>query len=113
KSSIPDVPVLVNHSRLDDVVPFEQGRDLASTWCAAGNRVAFEDNLGPTHVGGYVVSLPRVEAFTDRTFAGKAPLDSCWRLRAQPSSTRALRPGSAESPLRRSAVSLHARGPLR
>lgn len=80
KSSIPDVPVLVNHSRLDDVVPFEQGRDLASTWCAAGTRVAFEDNLGPTHVGGYVVSLPRVEAFTDRTFAGKAPLDSCWRL---------------------------------
>jgi hypothetical protein len=80
KSSVPDVPVLVNHSRLDDVVPFGQGRDLASTWCAAGNRVAFEDNLGPTHLGGYVVSLPRVEAFTDRTFAGKAPLDSCWRL---------------------------------
>src|SRR5699024_4641126 len=80
KSSIPDVPVLVNHSRLDDVVPFEQGRDLASTWCTAGNRAAFEGTVETTHVVGYVVWLLRVEAFTDRTFAGKAPLDSCWRL---------------------------------
>lgn len=80
QASIPDVPVLVNHSRLDDVVPFAQGRGLASAWCRAGNSLAFEDNLGPTHIGGYLVSLPRIEAFTKRTFAGKAPLDSCWRL---------------------------------
>lgn len=80
QAEIPDVPVLVNHSRLDDVVPFELGRELASTWCDAGNRVAFEDNLGPTHLGGYIAALPRVETFTTRTFAGKHPLDSCWRL---------------------------------
>ncbi|WP_436326856.1 lipase family protein [Brevibacterium sp. FAM 27836] len=80
KAPVPDVPLLVNHSRLDDVIPFEQGKELASTWCRAGHKVAFEDNLGPTHVGGYIASLPRVETFTSRTFAGKAPLDSCWRL---------------------------------
>ncbi|GAA1855805.1 lipase family protein [Brevibacterium marinum] len=80
QSPIPDVPVLVNHSRLDDVVPFGLGRELASTWCDAGNRVAFEDNLGPTHIGGYIAALPRVEIFTNRTFDDKAPLDSCWRL---------------------------------
>lgn len=80
KAPVPDVPLLVSHSRLDDVVPFEQGKELAATWCRAGHKVAFEDNLGPTHIGGYVASLPRVKAFTERTFAGKAPLDSCWRL---------------------------------
>ncbi|SDS24152.1 triacylglycerol lipase [Brevibacterium sandarakinum] len=80
QEEIPDVPVLVNHSRLDDVVPFELGRELASTWCDAGNRVAFEDNLGPTHIGGYIAALPRIEIFTNRTFDDKAPLDSCWRL---------------------------------
>lgn len=80
REEIPGVPVLVNHSRLDDVVPFELGRELASTWCDAGNRVAFEDNLGPTHIGGYIAALPRVETFTNRTFDEKAPLDSCWRL---------------------------------
>lgn len=80
RAEIPDIPVLVNHSRLDDVVPFELGEELASTWCDAGNRVAFEDNLGPTHMGGYIAALPRVEIFTNRTFDGKAPLDSCWRL---------------------------------
>lgn len=77
---IPNIPVLVNHSHLDDVVPFEQGKELASTWCDAGNRVAFEDNYAPTHIGGYIASVPRVETFTSRTFAGKKPLDSCWRL---------------------------------
>ena len=80
EASIPNIPVLVNHSYLDDVVPFEQGKELASTWCDAGNRVAFEDNLGPTHIGGYIASIPRIETFTTRTFAGKHPLDSCWRL---------------------------------
>jgi hypothetical protein len=80
KAPVPDIPLLVNHSRLDDVVPFEQGKELASTWCRAGHKVAFKDNLGPTHIGGYVVALPRIEAFTDRTFAGKDPLESCWRL---------------------------------
>lgn len=80
KAEVPDVPLLVNHSRLDDVISFDQGKELASTWCRAGHKVAFEDNLGPTHVGGYVAALPRIETFTTRTFAGKAPLDSCWRL---------------------------------
>ncbi|UVI36446.1 lipase family protein [Brevibacterium spongiae] len=80
KAEVPDIPLLVNHSRLDDVISFDQGKELASTWCRAGHKVAFEDNLGPTHIGGYVAALPRVETFTSRTFAGKAPLDSCWRL---------------------------------
>lgn len=80
KAPVPNVPLLVNHSHLDDVIPFEQGKELAATWCRAGHKVAFEDNLGPTHIGGYVASIPRIETFTTRTFAGKAPLDSCWRL---------------------------------
>ena len=79
-AEVPDIPLLVNHSRLDDVISFDQGKELASTWCRAGHKVAFEDNLGPTHLGGYVAALPRIETFTSRTFAGKAPLDSCWRL---------------------------------
>ncbi|WP_413332037.1 lipase family protein [Brevibacterium sp. GP-SGM9] len=80
KAEVPVIPLLVNHSRLDDVVPFSQGKELAATWCRAGHKVALEDNLGPTHIGGYIASVPRIEAFTSRTFAGKAPLDSCWRL---------------------------------
>ena len=80
KAEVPDIPLLVNHSRLDDVISFDQGKELASTWCRAGHKVAFEDNLGPTHLGGYVAALPRIETVTSRTFAGRAPRDSCWRL---------------------------------
>ncbi|MCF2586024.1 lipase family protein [Brevibacterium sp. UCMA 11752] len=80
QAEVPDIPLLVNHSRLDDVVPFAQGEELASTWCDAGHKVLFRDNLGPTHIGGYIATVPRIEIFTNRTFAGKAPVDSCWRL---------------------------------
>lgn len=80
QAPIPDVPLLVNHSRLDDVVPFKLGRGLAAGWCDAGHKVAFKDNLGPTHIGGLLAAIPRIETFTNRTFAGKSPLDSCWRL---------------------------------
>lgn len=80
QAEIPDIPLLVNHSHLDDVVPFAQGKELASTWCDARHKVLFRDNFGPTHIGGYIATVPRIEIFTDRTFAGKAPVDSCWRL---------------------------------
>ncbi|SMX94576.1 triacylglycerol lipase [Brevibacterium sp. 239c] len=80
QAEVPDIPLLVNHSRLDDVVPFALGKDLASTWCDAGHKVLFRDNLGPTHIGGYIATVPRIEIFTNRTFDGKAPVDSCWRL---------------------------------
>ncbi|MDN6175562.1 MAG: lipase family protein [Brevibacterium sp.] len=80
QAEVPDIPLLVNHSHLDDVVPFAQGKGLASTWCDAGHKVLFRDNFGPTHIGGYLATVPRIEIFTNRTFAGKAPVDSCWRL---------------------------------
>lgn len=79
-AEVPDVPLLVKHSRLDHLVPFSHGRGLASDWCRAGHKVVFDDNLGPAHLGGFVVALPRIEDFTKRTVAGKAPVDSCWRL---------------------------------
>ena len=76
----PNVPVQVNHSMLDDVIPYSTGRNLAQRWCTAGTQVTFESNLGPTHVGGYAAAMPGVALFTSLSFSGSPLLNSCWRL---------------------------------
>lgn len=76
----PQVPVQINHSALDDVIPYSTGQNLAQRWCAAGSHVTFSSNLGPTHIGGYVAGLPGVALFTSRTLSQRSVLNSCWRL---------------------------------
>lgn len=39
----PEVPVLIEHSSFDDVLPQSQGKDLARGWCAKGATVQFND----------------------------------------------------------------------
>lgn len=77
---VPAVPVLLSHSLLDDVVPYRTGRALAERWCDQGATVQLHTSLSPGHVGGYVAGLPRLASFLTARFAGRAPVDSCWRL---------------------------------
>jgi hypothetical protein len=39
----PSAPVMVEHSSLDDVLPFAQGQQMARDWCAKGATVQFND----------------------------------------------------------------------
>ena len=61
----PEAPVLMVHTVADDVVPFEQDRELAERWYARGATVQFVATPVPTHVGGAVpgsaaaVGVPR------------------------------------------------------
>ncbi|MGO2004417.1 lipase family protein [Arthrobacter rhombi] len=76
----PEVPVLLSHSLLDDVIPYATGRDLAKRWCAQGVNVSWDATAGPTHIGGYVAAVPQALYFLKSRFDGKRPLSSCWRL---------------------------------
>jgi alpha-beta hydrolase superfamily lysophospholipase len=73
----PDVPVLVAHSTLDDVVPYAQGRDFARSWCRNGAKVSFQPSLVPTHVGGAVSSFPKAFAFFEARVAGLPTSSNC------------------------------------
>lgn len=73
----PDVPVLVAHTTLDDVVPFAQGRDFARSWCRNGANVTFAPSLAPTHIGGAVSSFPKAFAFFEARVAGLPALSGC------------------------------------
>ncbi|WP_312880259.1 lipase family protein [Actinokineospora xionganensis] len=74
----PSVPLLVNHSRLDDVIPFKVGRKLAADWCDLGANVRFSPNLGPTHVGGAVADQPEIYLWLESRFARVPALSNCW-----------------------------------
>lgn len=73
----PDVPVLVAHTTLDDVVPYAQGRDFARSWCRNGAKVSFQPSLAPTHIGGAVSSFPKAFAFFEARVAGLPAVSNC------------------------------------
>lgn len=78
-STAPSVPVLVAHSRLDDVVPYGQGRAMAREWCSGGASVRFRTGLAPTHVGGAVESYAAAYAFFEARVQGvRAPSNCGW-----------------------------------
>lgn len=76
----PEVPVMMSHSLLDDVVPYQSGRNLAKRWCAQGANVSWNTTAGPGHIGGYVAAVPQALYFLKSRFDGKRQLSSCWRL---------------------------------
>ncbi|RZU63484.1 lipase family protein [Zhihengliuella halotolerans] len=76
----PEVPVLLSHSLLDDVIPYRAGRGVAERWCDQGAVVSWETTAAPTHLGGYAAAVPRALLFLEARFAGAPALSSCWRI---------------------------------
>lgn len=76
----PEVPVLLSHSLLDDVIPYRAGRGVAERWCDQGAVVSWETTAAPTHLGGYAAAVPRALLFLEARFAGAPAFSSCWRL---------------------------------
>ncbi len=73
----PDVPVIVTHTRLDDVVDFAQDRDAVQRWCREGATVAFRPGVAPTHVGGAVESYPKAFAWIEARVRGLPAPSTC------------------------------------
>lgn len=67
----PRMPVLVTHSRFDDVVPFEAARSMATRWAEQGARVRLAPNLAPSHAVGTMASYRSAFAFLSARFAGR------------------------------------------
>ena len=76
----PRVPVLVTHSRLDDVIPYAVGRQMARSWCSKGANVRFSSNLAPGHVGGLVPQVAEALPFFEARFAGLPQWSNCWAV---------------------------------
>ncbi|RJQ81961.1 lipase [Pseudonocardiaceae bacterium YIM PH 21723] len=73
----PPVPTLVMHSRLDDMVAYQQGRQMARDWCALGATVQFRTMITPTHVLGKKAATPYAFDWLQDRFEGKPPRSNC------------------------------------
>ncbi|WP_158884236.1 lipase family protein [Amycolatopsis anabasis] len=76
----PTAPTLVVHSALDDIVPYEQGKTMAESWCARGTTVQFSTSIVPTHVGGAIAAFPEAFGWLNDRFAGKPAPDNCGKF---------------------------------
>ena len=73
----PDVPVFVLHSKLDDIVPYEQGRQLAVDWCEQGATVQFTSSYVPSHIGGMLRAYPQAVGWLGGMLDGAEPTNNC------------------------------------
>lgn len=69
----PADPVMVYHSRLDEIVPYSLGRDLVRDWRGLGADVQLRTDWTPSHIGSMYAAGPATNRFLDEVFAGGAP----------------------------------------
>ncbi|MFJ8825515.1 lipase family protein [Streptomyces sp. NPDC102467] len=73
----PTMPVLLSHSRLDDVIPHKVGAKLAADWCAKGATVKFTTNYVPGHIAATAATSSQGAPWLADRFAGKTAPSTC------------------------------------
>lgn len=73
----PAVPALVVHSRVDDIVPYEQGRQMARDWCGRGANVQFRTLTSGTHVGAVPEASSQAFMWMEERFSGFPQFSNC------------------------------------
>lgn len=74
----PAAPVLLQHARADQILPYDQAVALRRKWCARGAHVHFQDAVGVDHISGGVGAAGPAADYLAARFAGEPlPPDSC------------------------------------
>jgi hypothetical protein len=77
----PSMPVLVEHTPLDDVIPYAVGVQLGKDWCGQGATVQFRQITSFTpflsHALGMMTASGDAASFLADQFAGKAATSNC------------------------------------
>ncbi|GAB2755638.1 lipase family protein [Salinifilum aidingensis] len=93
----PEVPVLSVHSIADDIVPYQQGREMARKWCRQGAQVQFSSYAAPTHVAPAVLGIPEALHFLEQRFAGREAPSNCAELLGESTADAVERHAQEES----------------
>lgn len=73
----PANPALVVHSRTDDIVPFEQGRQMARDWCAQRASVRFKTLTSGTHIGAMPEASTEAFMWMEERISGMPHFGNC------------------------------------
>jgi alpha-beta hydrolase superfamily lysophospholipase len=81
-ASAPQAPMLLYHGRLDEVIPYEVGKQLRDRYCALGARVEWQTYEIADHVVGSVVTAPSAIAWLSERVGGLPVPDGCAAVRS-------------------------------
>lgn len=73
----PEVPVLIYHAALDELIPVAVARELAAEYCGQGADVQYIELALDEHVSGAVTGAPLAVAFLADRFAGRPAPNTC------------------------------------
>ena len=75
--AVPDMPALVYHGRLDNVVPYRQGRRVFADWCAHGGQIELRTVHAGEHFLGFGRGGPVAMDWMAERFAGEPAGSDC------------------------------------
>ena len=81
-ASAPRAPMLLFHGRLDEVIPYEVGKQLRDRYCALGASVEWQTYEIAEHVVGSVITAPSALAWLSERLGGQPVPDDCAAVRA-------------------------------
>jgi pimeloyl-ACP methyl ester carboxylesterase len=81
-ASAPRAPMLLFHGRLDEVIPYEVGKELRDRYCALGAQVEWQTYEIAEHVVGSVISAPSTVAWLAERLSGQPVPDECAAVRS-------------------------------
>lgn len=73
----PKQPVLLVHAKHDEIIPYQDGVELAKRWCMQGSQVRFVTLEHGDHAEGEVYSIKIMHQFVDDIFNGKNSSKGC------------------------------------
>lgn len=73
----PQIPVMMYHQLLDEIIPYNQGAELRDAWCAAGTKVQWFDLFTGEHALGILQGQDGTLTFLNARFTGAPVTPTC------------------------------------
>lgn len=73
----PEMPVLLYHAQLDNLIPLSVARELFAEYCGRGVRTRFVVIPATEHIGGAIAGAPLAVSYLADRFAGRPAPSSC------------------------------------
>jgi len=73
----PEIPVMMYHQILDEIIPYNQGTELRDAWCAQGTQVQWFDMFTGEHALGIFQGQDGTLNFLNQRFTGAPVTPTC------------------------------------
>ncbi|KAF6062736.1 Secretory lipase family protein [Candida albicans] len=80
KTYLPQVPVLIYHGTIDEIIPIKDANAQYQIWCDRGiQSLEFAEDLSAGHLAETFTGAPAALSWIDARFSGKPAVNGCQR----------------------------------